>query len=191
MQMLRNYFAQFGSLSEPNMELLVNCCTAGTLEKGQSLIRVNDMVDCIYFLEEGYLHHFSYNEMGDRVTLKIVCPNYFWTMTDCFFGQYRTKDECVALTNVRYRKIKRSKYDALKLENQELSAFIHTVTEQILSAKVIEVNNKSKMSVEQRYLELLETQPEMVREVPVAIIASYIGTSRETLHRIRKKLAAA
>ena len=47
------------------------------------------------------------------------------------------------------------------------------------------------MTVEQRYLDLLEYHPKMVQEVPVQIIASLIGTSRETLHRIRRKLAAA
>ena len=85
----------------------------------------------------------------------------------------------------------RTTYDAIKAENLELSNFIQSITEQILSSKVVEANKKSRMSVEERYLDLVHNNPEMVLEVPVSIIASLIGTSRETLHRIRRKLAAA
>ena len=67
---------------------------------------------------------------------------------------------------------------------------MHSITDQILSNKVKEENDKSKMSVEEKYLDLLEHNPQMVQVVPVGILASYIGTSRETLHRIRRKLSS-
>ena len=191
MQLLRDYFNQFGVLSEENMNMLLSSCERKTLAKGETLVKVNDWVDSIYFVEEGFLHYYTDTEHGDRVTLKVVSPNYFWTMLDSFFNQKRAEDSCVALTEVNYCEITRADYNALKSNNPVLAGFIHSITEQILSYKAVEENKKSKMTVEERYLDLLENNPKMIQEVPVGIIASYIGTSRETLHRIRRKLSAA
>ena len=191
MEMLRRFFEGFGPLSVPNMDFLLDQCTEGTLNKGDKLIQPSQKVDSIYFFESGFLHYYSYSNMGERVTLKVISPNSCWTIMDSFFHQKSTMDECQALTDVQYCELKRSGYAAIKSENQELANFIQTITEYILSAKVVEANKNSKLSVEERYLDLLQNNPAMVQEVPVSIIASYIGTSRETLHRIRRKLTAA
>ena len=191
MQKLREYFNGFGPISTSNMDFLVHRCEPKKLAKGQKLIRPHQRVDSIYFFESGYLHYYSYNEFGERITLKVISPNHCWTILESFYYQKPTPDECQALTDVRYCEMTKSAYEAIKSENQELASFIQTITERILSAKVVEANKKSLMTVEERYLDLLQNNPEMVQEVPVQIIASFIGTSRETLHRIRRKLAAA
>ncbi|MEL6974074.1 MAG: Crp/Fnr family transcriptional regulator [Bacteroidota bacterium] len=189
--MLYEYFKGFGNLPNDEMDFLLSQCTAKALKKGDMLITPNRHVDSIYFLESGYLHYYTHTELGERVTLKVVSPNICWTVLDSFMNQTPSKDECVALTDVRFCELKRKDYFAIKDKSKSLSDFINRIVEQILSLKVIEANNKSKMTVEQRYLHLLQNNPEMVREVPVNIIASLIGTSRETLHRIRRRLTAA
>ncbi|MEO0570940.1 MAG: Crp/Fnr family transcriptional regulator [Bacteroidota bacterium] len=191
MQMLREYFKGFGEISSKDMDFLIDRCTEKTLEKGEKLIRPHEHIDSIYFIASGFLHYFSHNEFGERITLKVISPNNCWTIMDSFFHQVTTSDECLALTHVRYCELKRSDYEAVKSHNKDLANFIQTITEYILSSKVVEANKKSKMSVEERYLDLLQHHPDMIQQVPVHIIASYIGTSRETLHRIRRKLTAA
>lgn len=189
--MLYKYFKGFGDLPEAELDFLLSHCTQKEMRKGEILFTPSHHVDSIYFLEKGYLHYYTHTELGERVTLKIVSPNICWTVMDSFMNQNPTSDECIALTDVRYCEFKRRDYFAIKETSKSLSNFIGRVVEQVLSLKVIEANNRSIMSVEQRYLHLLEKNPEMVREVPVHILASYIGTSRETLHRIRRRLAAA
>ncbi len=44
-------------------------------------------------------------------------------------------------------------------------------------------------SPEQRYLNLLETRPDLVTRVPQYQLASYLGVKPESLSRIRKRLA--
>lgn len=189
--MIREYFKGFGEISPANLDFLASRCIEKKLVKGEMLIRPNQRVDSIYFIASGFLHYFSFNEFGERITLKIISPNNCWTIMDSFFHQKTTLDECQALTDVTYCELKRSDYIDVKMQNKDLANFIQTVTEYILSSKVVAENKKSKMSVEERYLDLLHYNPEMVQQVPVSILASYIGTSRETLHRIRRKLTAA
>ncbi|HLP21886.1 MAG TPA: Crp/Fnr family transcriptional regulator [Chitinophagales bacterium] len=45
------------------------------------------------------------------------------------------------------------------------------------------------MNGEERYLQLLEKQPTLFERVPLYHIASYLGIERETLSRLRRKIA--
>ncbi len=188
---MSNYFSRFGQLSEANMKFMLSLLQEGRLSKGEKLIEANQRVDNIYCLEVGFLHYYSYSELGERITLNVISPNSCWTVLESFYNQEPANGECLALTDVKYYTLARPDYMRIKLENPELNSLIQTITEQILSAKVIEANNRSKMTIEERYLHLLHSNPALVQQVPVAIIASLLGTSRETLHRIRRKLTAA
>ena len=44
------------------------------------------------------------------------------------------------------------------------------------------------LNAEQRYLKLLETQPDLLQRIPQHFIATYLGVSPETLSRIRKRI---
>ena len=45
------------------------------------------------------------------------------------------------------------------------------------------------MTPEQRYSFLLENKPHYLQRIPLTHLASYLGMSRETLTRIRKKIS--
>ena len=44
------------------------------------------------------------------------------------------------------------------------------------------------MTAEEKYLELLERYPDIVRRVPQKVIASYLGMTPEFMSKIRKNL---
>jgi CRP-like cAMP-binding protein len=45
------------------------------------------------------------------------------------------------------------------------------------------------MDGEQRYLDLIKNQPQIFERIPLYHIASYLGLERESLSRLRKKVA--
>jgi len=44
-------------------------------------------------------------------------------------------------------------------------------------------------SAQQRYLDLFEEQPELLKNIPLKYIASYIGVTPQALSRIRKRIS--
>lgn len=52
------------------------------------------------------------------------------------------------------------------------------------------VFNQISMSAEEKYLELLDQNPEIFNQVPLQYIASMLGMTPETFSRIRKKLSS-
>ena len=44
------------------------------------------------------------------------------------------------------------------------------------------------LTPEERYIDLLQNNPEMINKIPVGMIASYLGVSKQSLSRIRRRL---
>ena len=190
MQALIDYLNSFGPVSEADMAFLVQYIEEKTLKKGEHLINLGQPVNSMYCIEAGYVHCFALNEEGERLTRRIEGPISCWTVLESFYDLEPSPVECIALTPVKYFELSRAGYEAIKAENEELNALIARITERLLSDKLIATMKFSSMTAEERYLDLVQNQPDVVRVAPVQAIASYMGISRETLHRIRRKLVS-
>ncbi len=63
------------------------------------------------------------------------------------------------------------------------------ITEEHYSAKEKRVNVLAGLSAKEKYEDLLKYgNPEIIRNIPLQYIASYLGITPETLSRIRKKI---
>ncbi len=51
------------------------------------------------------------------------------------------------------------------------------------------MNDMAKLTAEQRYKKLLDTKPNICKNVPLKYIASYMGIKPESLSRIRKYIS--
>lgn len=60
--------------------------------------------------------------------------------------------------------------------------------EQAIAFNLQRTTDLLTLSAEKRYLKLLAEQPEVIQNVPIQYIASYIGIKPESLSRIRKKI---
>ena len=65
---------------------------------------------------------------------------------------------------------------------------IETTTQIIISQNQQRTTDFITLSAEKRYLKLMKEQPEIIQNVPIQYIASYIGIKPESLSRIRKKI---
>ena len=188
MQALIDYLNGFGPVSEANMAFLIKYIEEKTLKKGEHLINLGQPVNSMYCIEEGYVHCFALNEEGERLTRRIEGPISCWTVLESFYDLEPSPVECIALSPVKYFELSRAGYDAIKAENEELNGLITRITERLLSDKLIATMKFSSMTPEERYLDMVENQPDVVKVAPVQALASFMGISRETLHRIRRKL---
>ncbi len=63
------------------------------------------------------------------------------------------------------------------------------LSEELLAKNQASFDDFKTSTPEQRYLNLLDTRPDLVQRVPQHQLASYLGIKPETLSRIRKRLA--
>lgn len=74
-------------------------------------------------------------------------------------------------------------------QSQNWERFGRIVAEQSYKLTTRRVESFLFLDGEQRYLDLLKNQPRILERIPLYHIASYLGLERESLSRLRKKIA--
>jgi CRP/FNR family transcriptional regulator, anaerobic regulatory protein len=73
-------------------------------------------------------------------------------------------------------------------KNQNFKQFSLVIFEHAISNNQIRANDFATLTAELRYKKLIEQQPEIIQNVPIQYIASYLGKKPQSLSRIRKQL---
>ncbi len=84
------------------------------------------------------------------------------------------------ISQINFQELSKTEYGKAICQVASDSLFIHKQTQQL------ELLSKT---AEQRYLDMLEKQPNIIRRTPNKYIASYLGITPESFSRIRKKIS--
>lgn len=71
----------------------------------------------------------------------------------------------------------------------KLADLVSKMNEELFMQKTIELDYFKNQSPEERYLMLLEKQPEIINRVPLYHLASYLGITQISLSRIRSRIS--
>ena len=107
-----------------------------------------------------------------------------------FFNNKPSRYSIKSLTNSTLETITKKNYieACLKIPKMKSIALTGTNHGHIALEKRFEAI--LTLTPEERYIDLLQNNPEMVKKIPVGLIASYLGISIQSLSRIRKRLAS-
>lgn len=140
-----------------------------------------------YFILSGSGGVFMWKE-STYVCLDLMLEN-------SFFGDYMSLItgnasplETMALEPSEMLRISKSDIDALKTTPVGGLLFLISAEQSFVDKQQQQIDLLLK-TAEQRYLDLLERQPALVRRTPVRHLASYLGITIQSLSRIRKKIA--
>lgn len=116
---------------------------------------------------------------------------------DAFFGDYMSLItqqpsplETMALEHSEMLRISRQNIDLLKQTPMGQFIFLTSAEWSFVDKQQQQVDLLLK-TAEQRYLDLLEKQPHIIRRTPQKHLASYLGITTQSLSRIRKKIGSA
>jgi len=142
----------------------------------------------LYYIVSGYLRLFYMDENGNEVTTHINCPPGFFTSYTHFINQTRSEDCVECITDCSLLRITKENLDQLVTKSQGMKDFSIAVFQQSIAYNENRSKELSVLNAEQRYLKLIENYPEIIQNVPIQYIASFLGMKPESLSRIRKKI---
>lgn len=94
-----------------------------------------------------------------------------------------------AITPAKLLVIQKSTIDELEAQNPKWTMFLKLIAEQ----QYLELENRvfqlQKETALYRYTSLLNSHPELIREIPLQYLASYLGITQRHLSRIRKQIS--
>jgi CRP-like cAMP-binding protein len=143
----------------------------------------------IYYIISGYLRLFHYNDHGDEITSHINCPPGFITSYSSFINQKKSTENLESITESELLRITKKNLDSLTLKSTAMKDFSISVFQQSIEYNENRSKELATLTAEQRYRKLMDTFPDILHNVPIAYIASFLGMKPESLSRIRRKVA--
>lgn len=158
--------------------------------KDQLLLVENKVTNATFVLESGYIRSYTFDQNGEEVTTNIFSAPCFVNDFLSFFKQQPTSENYQCLTNCKL----------WTMSYEKVQNCFHTYPEFREFGRMMLVTNYSilhdrmlgmiKDTAENRYLKLLKHNPDIFQNVPLKIIASYLGITDTSLSRIRKDITS-
>lgn len=185
-EILKNYVLKLVPISTEKAHLIAEGFDNFNLSKNTLLINENKITKETYFLESGIIRSFTYNNKCEEVTTNIYSAPCFVNDFLSFFKQQPTSEAFQALTDCKI----------WKMDYEKVQIYFHTYPEFREFGRMMLVTNYSNLhermlgmikdTAETRYLNLMKKHPQVFQNVPLKIIASYLGITDTSLSRIRK-----
>jgi CRP-like cAMP-binding protein len=142
----------------------------------------------LYFVLSGFMRLFHYNKLGDEITTHINCPPGFFTSYSNFINQTPAIENVECITECELLRITKTDLDFLLQSSVAFKDFSIWVFEQSLTYNENRSKDLATLTAEQRYQKLVDNYPEILYNVPLQYIASFLGMNPKSLSRIRKQI---
>ncbi|MEN9829220.1 MAG: hypothetical protein RJA11_1836 [Bacteroidota bacterium] len=180
-----DHFAVEQELTDETKAEICNHLSILHLNKKHVLIKENQCHDFAYFVIKGAVRSY-YLKDGVEVNTWFALENEMVGSLQNFKNHpSRTTIELVensSLISINLKQIK-----PLMLSNVQIANFINAIIEEYALFLEDKVYFSQMMSSMDKYLVLLEQDPQLFQRIPLTYIASFLGISRETLSRLRAK----
>ena len=176
-------------LTAESKEALATCLQPMQLPKGSVLVKEDTVCNYIYYIEKGLTRTFYYKD-GKDVTDWISLEKTFACSIISFITRKPDRRGIELLEDSLLWAIHYNDLEKL----YQLYHPIERLGRLLVSQGLVQVQQRFDelhfASAQERYKMLLQTHPVILQRVPLAMVASYLGITPETLSRMRAQLAA-
>lgn len=157
------------------------------IKKNEIITPFGGIEDKAHFLVEGIIESAIENN-GEIKIIDFVFPYNFICSYTSFLMNSPSDIQTKALTDCKVEYILKSDLEKAYQNSIVANKFGKHVAEQFLIKKIKRENEFLTLSAEERYIDLINQSPEIIKSIPVHKIAKYLGIHPESLSRIRSKV---
>jgi len=187
-QLLKGALAQFAQMDEESFNLSLACWKIQTYKKGDIYNPVGNICRYLGFTMEGYFRAYLIGKNGEEINLFLYPPHQVVVTYKSFIHQSPCEFTTEALTDARAVCITLSDLQLLYRKSHAWERFGRLMAEKAFDIAVDRAESFIFKSAEQRYLELIQMQPDIIDNIPLYHISSYLGIAGPSLSRIRKRI---
>ncbi|RYE29941.1 MAG: Crp/Fnr family transcriptional regulator [Sphingobacteriales bacterium] len=145
----------------------------------------NNVARKLYFVVNGFLKT-SRPDRNGNVTIQIASSGDFITVFESFVNDLASNEVIECISDCELMVITKTDYLALTAQSHIWEHFCKKVYEKLIADTLERTRDLLTMSATDRYLKLLKAKPDLIKNVPIHLIASYIGIKPESLSRLRR-----
>ncbi|SFF69684.1 Crp/Fnr family transcriptional regulator [Sunxiuqinia elliptica] len=157
-------------------------------KKKDFLVKENTNSKFFYLVLDGYIRSYHLSEHGEEITTELYREGDLAASMYSLLKSEKAYENIQCITDTIVCKISEESFERLCLQNiQWFQLGMKFLKKDILS-KEERLLGFAKLSAKERYQKLLNEKPDIVQNVPVIYLASYLGIKPESLSRLRNQL---
>lgn len=186
---LANYLKVKAGIDERQFAEVAGRLRAESIRKGEFLLQQGGVCSSIFFLSNGLLRSYLLDEAGKEHIIQFAPEN--WLITDRASLFFNTGSELYidAIEDSQIVFLDRQVIDRLSDLSPDFRRFNGISLNKHIRSLQHRIGMLLGYNAEARYLDFIETYPQIPLRVPQWMIASYLGITPESLSRVRKELA--
>jgi CRP-like cAMP-binding protein len=183
-----NYIRAYDLFSEGEIAMIKSLAIPKQLKKRQYLLRQGSVCRYHTFVGSGCLRSYRIDEEGCEHIISLSPASHWVSDPVSLIGDSPSSDFIDALEDSTVIQLSNNSFKTL-LEN--IPGF------NVLNSRIIKdecdtcrdrIFMMLSLKAEERYQEFIRSFPKLHKRIPIYMIASYLGVSRETLTRIRSNM---
>lgn len=160
------------------------------LTKKNFLLQEGEICNHTIFVEEGLIRSYSLDRKGNEHILRFTLEGSWTSDLYSFFSGEPSYYFIETLEESRVLLLNNETWELLLKEIPAFERYFRILIQNNLITTQRRLIGTISSSAEERYVKLLKDFPDIVQKVPLHMIASYLGVTRETLSRIRSNIVS-
>ena len=183
---LIDFISQYITLSEEEKNAITPLDIIHSIKKGTVLLKEGQYSNEGYFVLKGCLRTFYIIEGEEKTTafyseMEGITPNCVLNKQPSEYFISCVEDSIVTVSNPDMEAEMFEKFP-------KFESLCRILSEQLLVKSQISFDDFKTSSPEKRYLNLMESRPDLLQRIPQHQIASYLGIKPESLSRMRARI---
>lgn len=183
---LLSILGNYGSIKKADHQKILSRTVHKTYRKGDLLLKPPEISNRIWFTYAGILRYFTINEAGDAKTEMFVEAGDFFTDLTSFNEQIPTEVFIEAEVPTEVIVFERHHHEALKKEVNGWEKAMNCVAHKRLESQLKLSRLILQLDAKSSYRLMVERYPNIVKNVPAAHLASFLGITPHSLSRIKR-----
>jgi CRP-like cAMP-binding protein len=184
--LLFGFISKYVSLTEDEKNSILSLNIFRTIKKGTTLLREGQNSNEVYFVLKGCLRTYYMIDGEEKTTafyteMEDLTPHCVTNKTPSKYYISCIEDSIITISNPDMEAEIFNKFP-------KFESVCRVLSEELLAKQQINFDAFKTSSPEQRYLDLLQSRPDLIQRVPQHQLASFLGIKPQSLSRLRARL---
>ena len=180
------YISSYGEFTKEELKFMRSLATVKKIRRRQLLLKEGEVCRHKVFVAKGMLRSYRLKDDGTEYVLRFSPENSWIIVHDSYNNQIPSRYNIDALEDTDAILWSREAFEEIMTAIPLIRAFSDKVKESSIDASVERIMMNISYTVEEKYENFITSFPDVFRRVPLHMVASYLGVSRETLTCVRQ-----
>jgi len=186
-EVFKTYITDKIELTDQELDMIRAAGVVKRLRKRQYLLQEGDIDVHKKFILKGCLRQYRMGDDGAEHIMRFAIENWWISDRESYTTGLPSKCYIDAIEESEILMWHKSAWEQLVEDVPALQSFEKNLLARSFNASQNRIHAAISYTAEEKYQNFLNTFPDIFNRVPLLMIASYLGISRETLSRIRKQ----